>query len=91
MNNEKSVSPLTDSSDKGKEKISLTSSRKWFWMGITVAIISPIAGIILAVAFWTEPDLKKQGRTIFIFSIFWGIAFLFLTNWAVEQGYLPTY
>jgi len=74
-----------------KEKISLTSSRKWFWMGITVAIISPIAGIILAVAFWTEPEFKKKGRIIFVFSILWGVAFLFLTNWAIKQGYLPAY
>jgi len=71
MNEEKLVSPL----DK---KISLSSCKKWFWMGIVVALISPVAGLILAVAFWTEPELKKQGKTIFIFTIIWGIIFIFL-------------
>jgi len=74
-----------------KEKINLTSIQKFFWMGITVALISPIAGIILGVAFWTEPELKKQGKSILVFSIIWGIIFIFLTNWLVEQGYLPSY
>jgi len=89
MNEEKQSSPLAE--DKEKENVNLTSLKKWFWMGIVVTIISPIAGIVLAVAFWTEPELKKQGKTIFIFAIIWGMAFLFLTNWLVEQGYLPAY
>jgi len=74
-----------------KEKISLSSSKKWFWMGIAVALISPVAGLILAISFWTEPELKKQGKIILIFAIIWGILFIFLTNWLVKQGYLPNY
>ncbi len=87
MNEEKSNSPL----DQESEKISISSSKKWFWMGIVVALISPIAGLVLAITFWTEPGFKRQGRTILIFSIIWGIIFIFLTDWLVKQGYLPDY
>ncbi|MFH1461267.1 MAG: hypothetical protein ABIF84_02505 [Patescibacteria group bacterium] len=71
------------------EKISLNSKKKWFWLGIVVTLISPIAGVVLAVAFWTEPDLKREGRIIFVFAIIWGIIFLYLSDWLVGQGYLP--
>jgi membrane-associated HD superfamily phosphohydrolase len=71
------------------EKISLSSRKKWFWLGVVVALISPISGVILSIAFWTEPDLKKEGRIIFILSLVWGIVFLYLSNWLVRQGYLP--
>lgn len=74
--------------NKEKEKISISSRKKWFWLGIAISLISPISGFILAIAFWTEPDLKKAGRTILIFAIVWGVIFLYLTNWLVEQGYL---
>ena len=66
-------------------------NNKWFWMGIVIALISPIAGLVLAVSFWTESELKKQGKIIFIFSIIWRIIFIFLTNWLIKQGYLPSY
>jgi RsiW-degrading membrane proteinase PrsW (M82 family) len=92
MNNEKKpLSPLAESSDKEKEKINLSSRKKWFWLGIVVALIAPIAGVVLAVAFWTESELKKEGKIILIFAIIWGVIFLYLSNWLVEQGYLPVY
>lgn len=81
----KEVSPLKEK----QTQITLSSKKKWFWLGIAIAIISPISGIVLAIAFWTEKDLKKQGKIIFILSLIWGILFLYLTDWLTRQGYLP--
>ncbi len=74
---------------KKKEKISLSSKKKWFWLAIAITLISPISGVILAIAFLTESELKNQGKIILPFSIIWGVVFIFLTNWMVERGYLP--
>ncbi len=91
MTNNNPSSPLSDSLNKEKEKISLTSRKKWFWLGVAVALVSPVAGIILAVAFWGESDLKKEAKIILIVSIVWGIVFIYLSQWLTEQGYLPSY
>ena len=75
-----------------EKKISLTSRKKWFYMGITIALLNPIfSGIILGVAFWTEPELKKESRIILGLSIVWGIIFNYLSRWLMSQGYLPSY
>lgn len=75
-----------------EEKISLTSRKKWFWLGITIALLNPVfSGIILGIAFWTEPDLKKESRIILGISIVWGIIFVYLSRWLISQGYLPSY
>jgi len=75
-----------------EEKISLTSRKKWFWLGITIALLNPVfSGIILGIAFWTEPDLKKESRIILGISIIWGIIFVYLSRWLMIQGYLPSY
>lgn len=75
-----------------EEKISLTSRKKWFWLGITIALLNPIfSGIILGIAFWTEPDLKKESRIILGISIVWGFVFIYLSRWLISQGYLPGY
>ncbi len=75
-----------------EKKISLTSRKKWFYMGITIALLNPIfSGIILGVAFWTEPELKKESRIILGLSIVWGIIFIYLSRWLMSQGYLPSY
>jgi len=75
-----------------EEKISLTSRKKWFWLGITIALLNPVfSGIILGIAFWTEPDFKKESRIILGISIVWGIIFVYLSRWLMSQGYLPSY
>lgn len=63
--------------------------KKWIWLAVVIALISPISGIILAVAFFTEPDLKKYGKIILALSIVWGVISLYLTSWLIRHGYLP--
>ncbi len=74
-----------------EEKITLSSKKKWFWLAIAITLISPISGIVLAVAFLTEEDLKKQGGIILALSIIWGIISVYLISWLGNRGYLPAY
>jgi len=89
MNEQNSLSPLADTS---KKEIKLTSRKKWLWLGIVVAIINPVfAGLILGLAFWTEPEMKKEAKIILAVAIVWGIIYSYLANWLTSQGYLPAY
>lgn len=63
--------------------------KKWLWLAIVIALISPISGVILAVAFLTEPDLKKQGKIVLALSVIWGVISVYLTSWLIKHGYLP--
>jgi len=74
---------------KEEEKLTLSSRKKFFWLGITIALLNPIfSGIVIGFAFWTEPKLKKEAKIILLLSIVWGGIFIYLSNWLVNQGYL---
>ncbi|PIV10134.1 MAG: hypothetical protein COS49_02140 [Candidatus Portnoybacteria bacterium CG03_land_8_20_14_0_80_41_10] len=89
MNEQNSLSPLADTS---KKEIKLTSRKKWLWLGIVVAIINPVfAGLILGLAFWTEPEMKKEAKIILAVAIIWGAIYSYLVSWLTSQGYLPAY
>jgi len=81
--------PSTNKPDSKGERVSLSSRKKWFWLAVAIALISPVSGVVLAVAFWTEKNFKKQGKIILVLSIIWGIIFLYLTDWLISRGYLP--
>lgn len=80
-----------ETTNNGKEGIVLSSKKKWFWLAIAVALISPVSGAVLAVALLTEPKMKKIGMIIFVLSFVWGILSLFLINWLADSGYLPAF
>lgn len=80
-----------NSTDKNKKEVSLKYSQKWLWLGIVIALISPIAGIVLAIAFLNENELKKEAKIILGFAIIWGICSVYLLRWMTEQGYMPDY
>lgn len=63
--------------------------RKWLLIGVVIALVSPVAGLILGVTFWTEPKLKKEAKVVIALSVIWAVIFIYLSNWLVEQGYLP--
>ncbi|MBL7155130.1 MAG: hypothetical protein ISS88_01325 [Candidatus Portnoybacteria bacterium] len=87
MKEQTPLSPLADSSEK---EIKLTSRKKWFWLGIIIALLNPIfSGLIIGLAFWTEPELKKEAKIILAIAVIWGIIALYLVRWLVAQGYLP--
>ena len=89
MNESTPLSPLADSSEK--KEIKLVSRKKWLWLGIIIALLNPIfSGLIIGLAFWTEPELKKEAKIVLAIAVIWGIIALYLTRWLVTQGYLPS-
>ena|GEM_PF-1198114 len=85
-------SPLGNSLTAEKEKISLSSRKKWFWLGIVIALINPIfSGLIIGLAFWTEAEFKKEAKIILAIAIIWGLITIYLSRWLAQQGYLPVY
>jgi hypothetical protein len=81
-------SPLADSSNK--ETISLSSRKKWFWLSVVIALVSPVSGLILGIAFWTESGLRKEAKIILLVAIIWGLLIVLLSDWLAERGYLPS-
>jgi len=64
-----------------QEYITISSKRKWFWMGVAIAIINPVfAGLILGAIYLSEPQLKKEGYIIAVVAIIIG---------ALELYYAP--
>jgi len=87
---EEKVTPSPLAESPNKEKITLTSRKKWLWLGIIIALVNPIlSGLVLGLAFWTEPDLKKEAKIILAVAILWGLVSVYLSSWLIQQGYLP--
>lgn len=60
------------------EKISIGKNKLFFW-SVIIAVLNPVfSGLIIGLVMLTEPDLKKEGRMITIFSAAWGIIALML-------------
>lgn len=91
INEQITASPLSNSSDKKeKEEVVLSSRKKWLWLGIVIALLNPVfSGLVLGFVFWTEPQLKKEGKIILAIAILWGLAAIYLSRWLISQGYLP--
>lgn len=69
------------------EQISIKKNRLFFW-AVIIAILNPIfSGLILGVFMLSEPELKKEGRIVTLFSIAWGIIVLMLIS--RFRGVLP--
>ena len=92
MDKQSPLSSLPSPLDKDKEKITLSSRRKWLWLGIFIALLNPVfAGLVLGIAFWTEPELKKEAKIVLAIAVSWGLVFIYLSQWLISQGYLPSY
>jgi hypothetical protein len=74
-----------------KKEIVLSSKKKWFWLAVAIALISPVSGVILAIALLAESGMRKTGLIIFILSFIWGVTSLYLTSWLMNNGYLPVF
>lgn len=73
-----------------EEQFTLSSRKKWFWLGITIALLNPIlCGLVLGISLWTEPSFKREAKIILGLSISWGVALIYLSNWLISSGYLP--
>ena len=60
-------------------------SKKWFYMGLAIAMLNPVfSGLILGAVYLTEPGLKKYGRIILPIAVVWGAVAFWLSS-----KYLP--
>ena len=70
------------------DKISITSKKKWFIIGIIIAILNPIfSGLIMSFAFLTEPKLRKEGKILLVISFVWAIIMAYLIEWLKINAY----
>lgn len=60
------------------ERATISKSRFFFW-AVVIGILNPIfSGLILGLVMLTEPELKREGRIVILFSAVWGIIVLAL-------------
>lgn len=72
-----------------KDKVSISSKRKWFIIAIIIAVLNPIfSGLVIAFAFLTEPELRKQGKILLVISFLWAIILAYLIELLKRGGYL---
>jgi len=72
-----------------KEEINISSKRKWFIVGIIIAILNPIfSGLVISYAFLTEPKLRKEGKIILVISFVWAIILAYLIELLKSGGYM---
>lgn len=53
--------------------------KKWFWVGIVIAALNPLAGLIIGIAIATEKDRAKEGTIIIAWSIVWWTALVIIS------------
>jgi hypothetical protein len=71
------------------DKIDISSKRKWFIVGIIIALLNPIfSGLIISFAFLTEPKLRKEGKIVLVISFVWAIILAYLIEALKRGGYL---
>jgi hypothetical protein len=72
-----------------KEAIEISSKRKWFIIGIIIALLNPIfSGLVVSFGFLTEPKLRKEGKIILVISFIWAIALAYIIELLKSKGYL---
>lgn len=71
------------------DKIDISSKKKWFIIGIIIAILNPIfSGLVISFGFLTEPELRKEGKILLVISFIWAIILAYLIEWLKSGGYL---
>lgn len=71
------------------DKIDISSKKKWFIIGIIIAILNPIfSGLVVSFAFITEPKLRREGKIILVISFVWAIILAYLIDLLKEGGYI---
>lgn len=71
------------------DKIDISSKRKWFIVGIIIALLNPVfSGLIISFAFLTEPKLRKEGKILLVISFVWAIILAYLIEALKRGGYL---
>ncbi|KKQ23190.1 hypothetical protein A2999_00405 [Candidatus Wolfebacteria bacterium RIFCSPLOWO2_01_FULL_38_11] len=65
---------------------------KWFWVGIVIAVLNILAGIIYGITMLTEKERRKEGIIIIVWAIIWSaIAYFLVVPWLVKAGIIPKF
>lgn len=66
--------------------------RKWFWIGIVVATLNSVAGLIYGMVLLLEKNHRKEGVIIAVWAIIWAlIGYFIIGPWLIKSGYLPKF
>lgn len=69
-------------------KVEISSKKKWFIIGIIIVILNPVfSGLIMSLAFLTEPKLRKEGKILLLITFVWTIIVAYLIDWLKKGGY----
>ena len=72
-----------------KDKVEISSRKKWLIIGIIIAILNPIfSGLVVSLGFLTEPKLRKEGKIVLIISLVWALIFAHIIDWLNKSGYI---
>ncbi len=72
-----------------KDKVEISSRKKWLIIGIIIAILNPIfSGLVVSLGFLTEPKLRKEGKIVLIISLVWAVIFAYIIDWLNKSGYI---
>lgn len=65
--------------------------RKWFWIGIVAGFMNGLVGLIYGIALASEPEHRKEGAVIIVWSLVaFGVTYL-LATWLQSKGIIPTF
>ncbi len=66
---------------------SISKNKLFFW-SVIIAVLNPIfSGLIIGLILLSEPDFRKEGKIVTVFSVVWGLMAMAL--FAKFQGVLP--
>ncbi len=86
MNEQSSISSTSSEVDKFK------LGKKWFWIGMVVAFLNVVVGLIYGIALAIEKNHRKEGLIIISWSIVWAlIGFFIIGPWLIESGIVPQF
>lgn len=64
--------------------------KKWFWIGVILSLLQPLAGLVFAIALVLEKDHRKEGGILIIVSLVIGIGGYYFQQYLTAQGiYIP--
>jgi len=61
-------------------------SKKWFWIGIIIAFIHALAGLIYGIVLLFKKKYRKEGLIIIVFAVVWGSLIYFIIGpWLIDR------
>lgn len=63
------------------DKLTISSRKKWLWLGIIIALVNPVfAGLIMGAVYLSEPELRQAGKIVAAIAILWGAVLFYLVR-----------